>query len=80
MNNIKREEIIQFALQAITSDRKLTLSVTLVTSLEDRAVRYGEQQGRVADLKHWFRKLKDKNFDGTTADTEWFNNWLSELP
>lgn len=81
MNNINREKIIQFILHhAITSDGKLKISVTLVTSLEDMAVRYGEQQDRVADLKHWFRKLKDKNFDGTNADIEWLNNWLSELP
>jgi hypothetical protein len=81
MNNINREEIIVFVLhQAITSDRKLKISVTLMTSLEDMAVRYGEQQGRVADLKHWFGELKDKIFDGTKADIEWLNNWLSKLP
>ena len=81
MNNINREEIIQFILQkAITSDGKLKISVTLVTSLKEMAEEYGEQQKRVDDVDHWFRELKQKDFDGTKADIEWLNNWLSELP
>jgi hypothetical protein len=81
MNNINREEIIQFVLHhAITSDGKLTIPVTLVTTLKEITEKYGEQQKRVDDVDHWFRKLKQKDFDGTKADIEWLNNWLSELP
>ena len=81
MNNINRKEIIQFVLDhAITSDGKLEISVSLMTTLEDMAVRYGDQQKRFDDVNHWFRKLEKKDFDGSRADREWLNNWLSELP
>jgi len=78
MDNVNRQEIIEFVRQATTSGR--TLSGTSMTTLEDMAVRYGNEQKRFDDLNHWFQKLKKKDFDGTRADTEWLNNWLSELP
>lgn len=81
MNNINRQEIIQFVLHhAITSDGKLKISASLMTTLEDIAVRYGNQQKRFDDVNHWFQKLKKKDFDGSSADTKWLDEWLSELP
>lgn len=87
MNNVSREEIIQFVRQATTPDNRLSatsyemrLPSSFMTSLEDRAVRYGVQQDRVKDVERWFRKLQDKDFTGTRTDTEWLNEWLSELP
>jgi hypothetical protein len=78
MNNANREEIIQFVHQATSFGN--TLSGTSMTTLEDMAVKYGNQQKRLDDVNRWFQKLKKKDFDGTKADTEWLNEWLSELP
>jgi hypothetical protein len=78
MNNVNRERIIQFVHEATTSGN--TLSGTSMTTLEDMAVEYGEQQRRLSDVERWFRKLQNKNFTGTKADTEWLDKWLSELP
>ena len=78
MNNVDRETIIQFVRQATTSGN--TLSGTSMTTLEDMAVNYGDQLERLDDLNRWFSKVKKKNFNGTKADTEWLENWLSELP
>jgi hypothetical protein len=76
MNYVSREKLIEVAREAIADG----LSADSMTTLRNRVEEYGEQQKRVDDLNHWFRKLKKKDFDGTRADTEWLNNWLSELP
>lgn len=76
MNYVSREELIEFARKAFAKG----LSATSMTTLEGMAVDYGNQQNRLDDVRLWFRNLENNNFDGTRADTEWLDNWLSELP
>jgi hypothetical protein len=81
MNNVNRQEIIQFVRQATTSGN--TLSGTSMTTLRDMAEKYGEQQQRVDDVNDWLDELEEMNFEdhNSIAETnEWFKQWLSELP
>jgi len=81
MNNVSRQEIIEFVRQATTSGK--TLSGTSMTTLREMAEEYGEQQQRVDDVNDWLDELEEMNFEyhnSREETNEWFKQWLSELP
>jgi hypothetical protein len=88
MNNISRQEIIQFVRQATTPDNRFSatsyemrLPASFTATLKDMTLKYGKQQDRVEEVNRWFWKLKNKDFTGKPIeDIEWLNEWLSELP